>query len=452
MFELKKEILATQEAKLTVTINPEAERKAYQQALRKIGRSVSIPGFRKGRAPRGIIERRFGKETILREAAEDLLEKISDEIFEQADVIPYRQGELDDISFSPITFVIRVPLAPEVELGDYQSIRREWEPVEVTEEELAQSLDELREENVMLEPVTRPAELEDELEILSFHGAADEDIFVDEEDTTLLLSEADEIIAPGVGDALVGIKTGEEKTFTLTLPEDFEGEAWQNREVTFKVKVAEVYERTLPELNDALASTVGNFESLDELKEKLQEEMLAHKEQHAEEEYTEELITALVDGAELRYPPVMVEEEIDDMLSQLRKQFEEAGIDWEQFQAMQGEQATGMREGMRAEAEMRIERGLALNEFSQEITVGVTDEEVLAEFEAVMASRGIEDPALLSGFDANSELGNNIRNSLYGRKVLEQLRLLAQGELNLDAEEAEETKVVAEPEPEPEAE
>ncbi|MEA3309332.1 MAG: trigger factor [Chloroflexota bacterium] len=440
MFELKKEILATHAAKLTVTIKPEAERKAYQQALRKIGREVNIPGFRKGRAPQGVIERRFGKETILREAADDLLEKISKDVFERADITAYRPGELEDITLSPITFVLRIPLSPEVNLGDYQNLRLDPELVEVTDAELTEALEKIREDHVLLEPVTRPAQLDDELKITSVQGQAGEELFIDEADTSLRLSEADDEIAPGFGNALVGIKAGEEKIFALTLPEDFEDEEWQNKKINFAVNVAEVYERTLPALDDALASTVGNFESLAELQEQLQAEMLEYKKQQAEQVYTNALIDALVAGAEIRYPTVMVEEELDAMVEQLKSRFEGYDLQWDDIQ----EAAPGLREGMRPEAELHIQRGLALNEFSQVAAVEVSDEEVRSEFQTVMASRGIDDPQLLNSFNFDSELGNNIRSSLYEGKVLEQLRLLAQG--LLDAEIEEEAEVVAVPE------
>ncbi|MCD4738617.1 MAG: trigger factor [Anaerolineae bacterium] len=446
MFELKKELLATHEALLTVTIEPEAEREAYQQALRRIGRKISIPGFRKGRAPRGIVERKFGKEAIWQEAAEELLEKISEDVFEQADIQPYRPGELEDLTLSPITFVLRVPLSPEVELGDYANLRQDPKPVEVTAAELTEALEKMREDNVILEPVARPAQLEDKLEIVTIHGEAAEDIFIDDVDFSLRLSESDDEIAPGFSAALVGVEAGEKKSFTLTMPEDFEEEKWQNREISFEVEVAEVYERTLPELDDALASTIGNFESLVELQENLQAEMLEYKEQEAEQAYTDELIDALVAGAEIHYPPVMVKEELDTMEEQLKERFEGYGMKWETFQNLQSETETDLREGWRPEVELRIQRGLALNKFAQITAVKVSDEEVQAEFQTAMAARGIEDPELLSGFNFDSELGNNIRNALYGNKVLEQLRLLAQGLLDLEAETAEESEIVTEPE------
>ena len=442
MFELKKEILATHEALLTVTIKPEAEREAYQQALRKIGRRVNIPGFRKGRAPRGIVERKFGKEAILQEAAEELLEKISEDVFEQAAIQPYRPGELEDINVSPITFVLRVPLVPEVALGDYQNLRQDPEPVEVTAEELTEALERIREENVLLEPVARPAQLEDELKLVALYGGAAEDIFIDDADFSLRLSEADSEIAPGFGAALVGIAAGEERAFTLTMPEDFEDEEWQNREVAFEVTVAEVYERTLPELDDALASTVGNFETLAELQEQLQAKILEHKEHEAKRTYTDKLIDALVAGAEIHYPPVMVEEELDEAMERLKESLGDMEIDWEQIL----EAAGGLRESMRPEIETRIQHGLALSEFAQVTAIKVSDEEVHTEFQTVLAAKGIDDPQLLSGFNLDSELGDNIRNSLLEGKILEQLRLLAQGLLDLEAETAEESEAVAAPE------
>ncbi len=442
MFELTKEILASHEAILTLTFDPQVERKAVKEKIRNISRNANIPGFRKGKAPANVIMRMFGKKAVMAEVVEDLLEDAYPQVLEQAEIRPYGPGQLEDFALDPLVVKIRVPLAPEVDLGEYESLRMEPEPVEVTEEEVAEALQHVREENAVLDPVDRPAELDDKVILGLVESTIDGDVFLHEHDMELPLDIERPVIAPEFIEALVGLEAGDEKTFTITLPADFD-EDLAGEEAEFTVEVDEVYSRALPELDDALASTVGNFETLDELRADLRARLLEYKQGNAREEYHDQLVEELVECAEVHYPPDLVEDKLDDMLEEYRQRVEESyAITWEEFLEMQSVTEEQLREQLRSQAVAELERGLALSEFVAEMDITVSDDEIKAEMENIMTQQGITNLALLQSFSLDTPVANDLRNSLLSRKTLALLERLAQG-LPLENETESDSTVAA---------
>ncbi len=442
MFELKKEILETHEALLTVEVEEKTVEKAMRQAARSISHQVSIPGFRRGKAPYRKVVQYVGEAPILQEAADKLLQDIYPQIIEQAEIEPYDSGELLDMKPAPLTFEIRVPLAPMVELGDYHALRRDWEDVTVSEDELATVLEQIREENTMLEPLERPAAYGDEVHI-DVLGTSEGDVIVDEEEIEVLLSEETPFLAPGFVDALVGLSTGEEKSFTLTLPEDIEEESLQGADVDFEIEVVGVYERQLPELDDALASTVGAFETLDELKQDIHKRLLDHKLSQHEQTYREEMIQALVDQAEIHYPPPMVERMMDDMLEDVKARMQrEHKISLEDALRLSGKTVDQYREELRPQAEQRIQQSLALGQFGQQEDIQVEDEDVLQSYTDLLVQAGLEDAPGMEDMQLDSALGQSLRANAYDQKVLAHLEQIGRGEVDVTApvafEESEE--------------
>lgn len=447
MFELKKELLETHEAILTLDIDEKTERRAIQKTTRRISREVNIPGFRKGKAPPNIVMRMIGRDTVLAEAAEDLLQDFYPKALEQAEIEPYGPAEIEDINLSPMRVSLRVPLMPEVELGDYESVRLEPEPVQITEEEMASALDNIRDEHAILEPLEGPAEEGDVLLLSMLEGEHNGDVLVHEHDLEVVLDPEREFVAPGLMEQLIGLSAGDEDTFSVTLPEDFEEEALRGEELQFTLEVDQTYERTLPDLDDALASTVGHYETLEELKDHLRAEMLEYKERQVEKEYREALLDAYIAQANIHYPPLMIEQEIDDKLEEMKADIKRrSDMAWDDILAQQGIDEEQVREDLRPSAVESIEIGLILAEFAELFDVEVSDEEIKAEMVSSLQQMGISDLNLLGAFKLDSPAGRDTHARLMARKTLGRLERLAQG---LPLEEPEvESEVVAESEEE----
>ena len=437
MFEVKKELLESHEALLTVDVDAKAFQKGMQKAARKIAREVHIPGFRKGKAPYNVVLRRFGEEMIKNEAAEIILDEIYPQVLEQAAVEPYAAGGVEEMQLDPVSFKIRVPLAPEVDLGDYLGLRLDKEAVVVTDEDLEQALEHVRKDKAILAPVDRPAELGDVIVLSELTGEIDEDeTLVHEHGVEILLDVEDPYICAEFIEALVGLSAGEEKSFDVLLPEDFEEEDLRDVVVDFFVEVETVNTRTLPELDDALASAAGNFETFEELRADLVERILAYKEQIAAMDYRDALVEALVAQSEVRYPPQMLEEELDDVVEDVRKNLQkEHQLSLEDYLRLQGKTLELLREELSPVAESRLTQGLVLSEFALREQVQVSLEEVQSEIDSFILNLGLPvESAAQMELTPDSQLGKSFSGRLAGVKVLKRLEQIGLGQADAEPE------------------
>ncbi len=430
MFELQTEILEQHEALLTVEIAEETIQKAMRKTARRMARQFNIPGFRKGKAPYNVVVRVAGEDAVRQEAAESLLEQLYPQVLEQAEIEPYAQGEIEDFSLDPLVFKLRIPLQPLIDLGDYRNLRREPEPLEVTDEELASALENIREKNAMLELVERPARPGDAVSLGLLEGRVNDEVVVRERHVKVLLTAKNYFIAPGFIEALAGMSAGEEKTFSLTMPDDFEDKDLQGEVVEFTVNVEEVNQRTLPGLDDALASTVGPFGTLEDLKTDLRRRILDYKTDKSTDNYLTALVEDLVAGAEVRYPPIAEEEEIDTLLERAKASVEQyQDMEWEDYLRLQGLTEEQMRENLRPEAARRLREGLVLGKFASEVEVTVTDAEVKEEIRDLLEETGAHDSKPLDSFDPESALARDARQRMAVQKTLHKLELLGRGQL-----------------------
>ena len=450
MFEIKKEMLATHEALLNVEIEEAAVKEAMRKAARVMSQKYNIPGFRRGKAPYAKVVQFVGEAALLQEAADAMLEEIYPQILDAAEVDPYGPGELQNIQPDPLTFTIRVPLSPEVVLGDYHSLSLEWEDVTVTDEEVANVLEQVREEHAVLEALDRPAEYGDEVHI-NVLGTVDGDVIVEEDDIEIVLKEDVPFVAPGFVEALVGMSTDEEKSFTVVFPETFSEENLRGEEGEFEVKVVGIYARVLPDLDDALASTAGSFETLEDLKQDIYTRMLETKQHHAQEHYRDDLVSILVAQSDVHYPPAMVEHTLDDMLEDMGRRIQrEQRMSLEDAVQLQGITMEQLRQQMKPQAEADVKRSLVLSKFAQAQSIIVSDDEVVQEYQSFMTAVGQAQRIDSMPLTLDSPMAHNLRMGLLSRKTLEHLEKIGRGEIDAaaveKAPEAPTEEVSAEPE------
>jgi len=433
VFEIKKEVLETHEALLNVEIEEQAVKEAMRKTARSVAHKVNIPGFRKGKAPYAKVVQYVGEAALLQETADSMLEEIYPQILDKAEIEPYGSGELQNIQPAPLTFTIRVPLAPETVLGDYQSLRQAWEEATVTDEEVANVLEQIREENIVLEPLERPAEYGDEVHI-NVVGTVDGEVIVDEDDIEVILNADAPFVAPGFVEALVEMSEGESKTFTVAFPENFREESLRGQEGVFDVTVVGVYERVLPDLDDALASTAGTFETLEALKQDIYRRLLETKQSHAQGHYRDDLIASLVSQSEVRYPPAMVEHTLDDMLEDIGKRIQrERRMSLEDALQLDGVTMEQFRERMMPQAEADLKRSLVMAKFAEAEGIVVSDDEVVQEYHDFMTSMGQEQRIDSTPLPLDSPMGRSLRLSLLSRKTVEHLEKIGRGLVDAEA-------------------
>ena len=427
MFEVKKDLLDSHEALLEVTVEEPTVQNAMRSAARQIARQVNIPGFRKGKAPYSVVVRFVGEGAVMQEAADNLLEELYPQFIESAEINPYASGELENVEINPMVFKIRVPLQPTVVLGNYADLRKPWEESTVSDDEIDMVLAQMREENALVEPIDRPAEMGDEVHV-NIKGTVNGEVVVDEDDIHVVFSEDRPFLSKEFSEALLGISKEEERTFTIPLPDGMENEELRGADTEFVVTATEVSQRTLPGLDDAFASTVGAFETLEALKQDIYDRISQSKLQQAKEAYRSELVAMLVEPAEVQYPSIVVSEMLDDMVKETESRMQrDQQISLEDALRLEGRTVEQFREELTPQAEIRVKNSLVLAEFARQQEIIVTDDDVVQEYMSFFGSLNIPLKDDLPSLPLDSPFAQNIRNDVYGRQALERLEQIGRG-------------------------
>lgn len=399
--------------KVTVEVAESRVQNEVDQLLRRLTREVQIPGFRRGKAPKNILYRRFGGEALRAEAVEGMLETLLAEVMadvETEDIAIY-QPAMDEMILEPLTLKFTFPLEPVVTLGDYRAIRKELDPIEVTDEAMEEALEHIRSHHQVLEEVERPSEAGDMVTI-SGEGKTveDDESFWHVHDAELLLDPEKAFPGLPIVEQIIGMSAAEEKEFTFTFPEDYEEEQLVGKEAHMEIAVEKVQSRFLPELDDELAQKEGEFETVEELKKDLREELYEQAEGQAKAKLIEEFIKELVEGVEMTYPPAAVEAEISKFIQDVKNDLQRSSFEWEEFLKLQEQTEEEYRESWRERAEESVRQGLTLRQFVREEKIKVTD----ADINAALEDR-------LEKFGDNEELREQLRNIFMQGRSFEEM-------------------------------
>ncbi len=401
--KIEKELLEEQHrVRLTLELESEHLERAKQRAARKLSRKVRIPGFRPGKAPYAMVARAVGEETIVEEAVDMLLNEWYPKALEEAAIEPYGPGTLKEIaSLDPPRFVFEVPLEPEVELGDYRAIRKPYQAPQVSEEEVQQTLENLREMSATIEPVDRPAQEGDLVYVLVSARLADADpddpdaiLYQDERYPLIIPTEQEAEEArqagetlpgepyPGFARELLGMAADQEKTLTYTYPDDAEDESLQGKTVQITVKVEEVKARRLPEIDDDFARqwSEEEFETAEDFIAHIRGLLQERAQTDYDEQYIEEVLEEVIAGATIKFPPEMLEKEVTLLMDSLNEEVEAQGMTMEQYLEAQEMDADALREKVEEVARQRLRRSLVLDALADAEQIQVAgDDEVAME-------------------------------------------------------------------------
>ncbi|MCK8825339.1 trigger factor [Fuchsiella alkaliacetigena] len=398
--KVSKETIEENKVLLDVEVEASEVNDALKQAYQKVVKNVEIDGFRKGKVPRKVLEARYGKEVLHKDALDILIPRKYQQAVSEAEIEPIDQPEIDDIFIEedkPATFTAEVEVKPEVELGDYTDLDIELEEVEVTEGEITENLAEKRDEFATLKVSEREEVAEGDFVIIDFEGYLDGEPFEGGagEDYTLEIGSGTFI--PGFEEGLLGAKVGEEVEIDVTFPEEYQAEDLAGEGVTFKVKVKEIKEKELPELDDEFAQQVGDFESLDELKADITNKLEEEAEAEVQQKFENELVEAVAAQAEVNIPETMVDNEIDTMIRGLQQRLQQQGLAWEQYLERLQTSEADLRAEYRDEAEKRVKINLTLEAIAEEEGIEVADEEIENRIEEI-AEQQNQDPEMIKSF------------------------------------------------------
>ena len=366
----------------------EADLNPYlDQGYRRLAPQISLPGFRKGKVPRHIVEGFMGRESLLNEVLDSMVYEVTSKAIEEQDIDAAGVPKIEDLDLDPVSFTAIVALKPEVELGDYKSIRVPFGTDEVTDEAVTQRIDNIRESMGSWETVERSPQIGDLLN-LDARGEIEGEEFWSREDGVLYLDEEGSVPVTGFPQAMVGIEPGQETEFTLSIPEDFRDASIAGKEASFTVTVKEVRERSLPELNDEFAQGLPDgYENLEALREEVRKGMAADAEARLEQEYESKVVQSLIDEATITIPPVMLENETNRIQNTQDQFLERANIRRDDYLRSIGKTEEEAQKEAEEEAEQRIRRTFALNKVSELEEIEVTDQEIDERFNEMYAGQ-----------------------------------------------------------------
>jgi trigger factor len=380
------EKLPSSEALVAIDFSWEEVQKASDKAYRKLVQKVDVPGFRRGKAPRSILERRLGKESIYQEGLDDLMTETYRNALKEYDLTPLAQPEIDAPEFEvgePYHFTIKVPILSPVELGDYRSLHFEREEAIVTAEEVEQELESMRSQQVQWIEVQRPAQIGDRITVdlkLTVEDATISDL----KDNPFELTDERHGLFSGMDEHIVGMSAGESKTFTTTIPADYANEKIAGKEASFAVTVHKVESKEVPELDDALAARVSNgqYETLEDLRKAISDRQLETKKRRIRDELRERVVDAVIEQAQVTVHHVLVHEEAEEMMHQLSHLLEQQRMSMDQYLMLMRKSRQEYLEELEPEAEKRVKRQLVLDAVAEKEEIEVSPEEVESLFRA----------------------------------------------------------------------
>lgn len=431
---------------MTVEVPEERVQPALKKAARELSKRYPVPGFRPGKAPYEHIVRQFGERAVYEVAMDDLSQSVYQEALDQEKIEAYGAASLNEFELKPMVLKFTVPLKPIVEMGDYRALRVPYDAPAVPEEEFERVLESLRDRQAVLEPVERAAALGDvaTLDINSFinDGLNPSDFLMTDKDVALQLDENADWPMPGFVPQVVGMAANDERKFDLTFPTDYANESLRGQVAHFEVTCREVKQRTLPEWNDDLAKEIGDFQTLDELKVRVREDLQKQAERSTLREYQDKVLNQLVEQATVQYPPALLETEVDDLIEDLDSRLREQRLTLEDYLKIEGKSLEQAREDFKPRAEQRLKRALILGRLVEAEKLDVQPEEVVEQIEQSSGLWG-EQAGRVREFLTSDKGRRSLVVDMLTTKAIARLTAIARGEAVPALETSEEKPVAA---------
>ncbi len=391
---------------------------AMHKAYLKNKSKITVPGFRKGKAPRNMIERMYGKGVF----TEDAINIAYPDAFEAAvkesgyEPVDYPEVELVDLNDDGFTMKATVTVKPEVKLGKYKGVEAEKPAVSVTKKDIDAELKVMLEKNARLVTVERAAKNGDTV-VIDFEGFVDDVAFEGGKSENHSLKLGSNQFIPGFEDQLVGVSAGDEKDVNVTFPKEYHADELAGKAAVFKVKVHEVKETELPVADDDFAKDVSEFDTLDELKKDLEKKLRDTREKMASEAFDDAVLREVVNGMEVEIPDVMIDAQLDQIANDFAQRLQMQGITLEQYLEMMQTDMDGFRQNFRIQAEAQVKSRLALEAVSKAEGLEPTDADVDAEYKKLSEQYGMEEERIRGFLSVEA-----MKNDLYTIKALAFIR------------------------------
>ncbi len=420
------EAIENRQALLTIEMEPAEVEESLDKAYYRLVKKANIPGFRKGKAPREVLERYMGREGLLEDALNELLPEAYTKAVKEQEIEAFAQPQVEIAQTDPVIFKATVPLSPEIELGDYHDVQLAPEIVEITEGDVSAVIDQLRHRQATWEPVERSVEFTD-LVVLDVESTIEDSPFINQKAVQYQVVRDQLSPAPGFAEQLSGMGKDEEKEFTLQFPADYPRDELAGKEASFRVKITEIKQEKLPELDEEFAKGVNpDCKTLDSLREQVSADLKVSAEEKSRMDFEERVIEAVAELAKLEFPPVLVEMQIDRLIDEQARRLQMSGRGLEEYLGIINKTEEELRGELRPLATRRVSHSLVLGKVADEEKIEVGDSEIDAEIENMTKDandRKEELRTLLS----SPQSKESVKQLLITQKTIQRLVEIAQG-------------------------
>jgi len=395
--------------------------KSREEAYHRLVGKVSIPGFRKGKAPRAVLEQHVGKESLLEEALEQLMPQLYQEAVKSQGLEPIAKPQIEITQTEPVVFQAIVPLKPTVELGDYHDIKVKPEPVEIGNDGIETAMEQIRQKQAVLSPVDRPVQFGDSVTI-DIEASVDGKTLLDHKGIVYDVDQNSAVPLLGFAENLIGVEKNREKIFTLHVPDDYGIKEFSGKECLCKVAVSEIKEKELPDLSDELAQTIG-YDNLTSLHEKVAADLRAKAEQRSHLELRQKVLDAIIERSSVDYPLILEEREIAYILEDEARRLGYTKI--EDYLHRANRTVEELKQQLCPVARKRVINTLIIDKVAEQEEIEINSSEVDNKIEEM--TRSIEDKEKVQQIFALPRIRESIKQSLRTEKTVDRLVQIATG-------------------------
>lgn len=415
------------QAFLSVEIEPAEVDAALEKAYHRLVKRANIPGFRKGKAPRAILEQYLGRAGLLEDAINNMVPEVCEKAIKEQEIKPVAGPEVEVTTVDPVVFKVVVPMEPTVNLGDYHQIKVAPESVDFKQEEVDTAIEQLRHNHAIWEPVERPVAYGD-LTVMDVESNIGAQPFINQKDAQYQVIKDSAYPMSGFAEQLLGLKGADTKEFNLQFPADYGKAELAGKEASFKIKVSEVKQEKLPEVNDDFAKQVSSeFNDVASLRERITANLKRGAEERAKATFEKKVIDAVVELAQLEFPAVLVEHEIEHMIEdQMRRwQTSEKGLDEYLKNIKKTEQE--LRDELRPMATLRVKQSIVLTKIAEQEKIEVSEPDINAEVDN-MTRDMTKNKEEVSRFLNTPQARQSVQNVIATRKTIARLVEIAKGQ------------------------
>lgn len=404
--------------KLDITIPAKDATEAYNKAVQRISQYVNIDGFRKGKAPRAVVERHVGTERIKQEAIESLMPKAINQAVVDNNLDIIAQPYITNYNFNigeDLTVTAKAELRPEVTLGQYKDLTLEIKDSPIEADAMQKSIDNLLNQHSTQETIIDRPTKETDIAVIDFDGYANGEKIQGGEAKNYPLDLAHSNFIPGFAEQLVGKNLNDEFEIKVTFPENYHDEKLKGQPATFKIKINEIKEKKLPELNDEFAQKVGPFKTVDELKADIQKYLESQRERTNKQNSENEVFKTVIESSKVEIPQSMIDREANSLREEYKQRLAAQGINWEALVKSQGEDQ--LLKNLNEDALVRIKNSLVIDKIAKEENIKLEQKDIETKFAQLGAAYGLKPQDLIKQIGQNPEVLASISQQAMNDKV-----------------------------------